>query len=80
VGVEGLERFLPRDTKIPRPFKRVTLRFGEPFTVEAPAERDLHEALEEATTEIMVRIGRLLPQRQWGAYAEAIGASRAPSA
>jgi 1-acyl-sn-glycerol-3-phosphate acyltransferase len=78
VGVEGLERFLPRDTTIPRPFKRVHVRFGEPFTLVAPAEdADRREALAAATTEIMVRIGGLLPERQWGAYAEEIRASRA---
>lgn len=75
VGVIGLERFLPRDTTLPRPFKRVTLRFGEPFTLDAPAESDRREALESATTEIMVRIARLLPERQWGPYAGAIRAS-----
>jgi 1-acyl-sn-glycerol-3-phosphate acyltransferase len=71
VGVEGLERFLPRDTTIPRPFKRVRVRFGEPFTLGPPPDDvDRHEALAAATTEIMVRIARLLPERQWGAYAE----------
>jgi 1-acyl-sn-glycerol-3-phosphate acyltransferase len=76
VGVEGLERFLPRDTTIPRPFKRVHVRFGKQFTLAAPAEdADRHEALAAATTEIMVRIGRLLPEGQWGAYAEEIRAS-----
>jgi 1-acyl-sn-glycerol-3-phosphate acyltransferase len=76
VGVAGLERFLPRDTTIPRPFKRVALRFGEPFTLSAPAEgQERHEALEAATTEIMVRIGRLLPERQWGHYGAAIRAA-----
>jgi hypothetical protein len=76
--VEGLERFLPRDTTIPRPFKRVHVRFGEPFTLIAPAEdADRREALAAATTEIMVRIGRLLPERQWGAYTDAIRASGA---
>jgi 1-acyl-sn-glycerol-3-phosphate acyltransferase len=78
VGVEGLERFLPRDTTIPRPFKRVRVRFGAPFTLAAPAEdADRREALAAATTEIMVRIGRLLPERQWGAYTDAIRASGA---
>jgi 1-acyl-sn-glycerol-3-phosphate acyltransferase len=75
VGVIGLERFLPRDTTFPRLFKRVTLRFGEPFTLDPPAEGDRRETLESATTEIMIRIGRLLPERQWGAYADAIRAS-----
>jgi 1-acyl-sn-glycerol-3-phosphate acyltransferase len=76
VGVEGLERFLPRDTTIPRPFKRVRVRFGEPFTLDAPPDdADRREALSAATTEIMVRIGRLLPERQWGAYADEIGGS-----
>src|SRR5439155_2204851 len=54
VGVQGLERFLPRGKRIPRPFKRVRIRFGEPFTLVAPAGSDPHEELESATTEIMV--------------------------
>lgn len=75
VGIGGLDRFLPRHTKIPRPFKRVGLRFGEPFTVEVPGGRERHEALEAATTELMIRIGRLLPERQWGHYGDAIRGS-----
>ena len=78
VGVGGLERFLPRDTTIPRPFKRVRVRFGEPFALDTPPDdADRHEAIAAATTEIMVRIGRLLPERQWGAYADEIRASAA---
>ena len=53
----------------------VRMRFGEPFTLVAPAGADPHEELESATTEIMVRIGRLLPEDRWGAYAEEIRAS-----
>jgi 1-acyl-sn-glycerol-3-phosphate acyltransferase len=72
VGVGGLDRFLPRNAKIPRLFKRVTLRVGEPFSVDVPTGSERREALEAATTEIMVRIGELLPERQWGAYAPEI--------
>lgn len=72
VGVSGLERFLPPGSVVPRPFKRVTLRFGEPFVLRPTGELDRRETLEAATTELMVRIGRLLPERQWGAYAEEI--------
>jgi 1-acyl-sn-glycerol-3-phosphate acyltransferase len=75
VGVAGLERFLPRDTSIPRPFKRVTMRFGEPFTLDPSPDLDRRASLEAATNEIMVRIGRLLPEPQWGAYAGEIRAS-----
>jgi len=77
VGVGGMDRFLPRHTRIARPFKRVSLRFGEPFTVEAPIGRDRHEALDQVTSDIMVRIGRLLPERQWGHYADEIRTFRA---
>jgi 1-acyl-sn-glycerol-3-phosphate acyltransferase len=72
VGIGGLDRFLPRHTKVPRLFKRVTLRVGEPFMVGVPTGRDRRAGLDEATTEIMVRIGVLLPERQWGAYAAEI--------
>lgn len=75
VGVIGLERFLPRGSVIPRPFRPVTVRFGTPFTLAAPTEMERRGALEAATTEMMVRIGRLLPQERWGAYAEQIRAS-----
>ncbi len=79
VGVVGLERFLPSGALVPRPGKHVTVRFGEPFTLEA-VEGDRKEALDAATTEIMVRIGRLLSPERWGAYAPQILAAARPEA
>ena len=72
VGIGDLDRFLPRHAKIPRLFRRVTLRIGEPFTLDIPTGPERRAALEAATTDIMVRIGGLLPERQWGAYAAQI--------
>lgn len=85
VGIGDLDRFLPRHAKIPRLFRRVTLRVGRPFTVDVPTGPERRAALEEATNDIMVRIGELLPERQWGVYADRIAArvaseARGPSA
>jgi 1-acyl-sn-glycerol-3-phosphate acyltransferase len=79
VGIGELDHFLPRHAKIPRLFKRVTLRIGRPYTVEVPTGAERRAALEAATTDLMVRIGELLPERQWGAYAAEIRARRAAS-
>jgi 1-acyl-sn-glycerol-3-phosphate acyltransferase len=72
VGIGDLDRFLPRHAKVPRLFRRASLRIGAPFRVEVPVGAERRAALEQATTEIMVRIGALLPERQWGAYAPQI--------
>ena len=48
------------------------VRFGEPFTLEVGAT-DREEQDRQARERVMVAIGRLLPQRCWGFYAEAVG-------
>lgn len=49
---------------------RVTVRFGEQFTVPAKADHEDNKAwLNRATDEIMCRIAVLLPPERWGYYA-----------
>ncbi|MGB6895420.1 MAG: hypothetical protein WBF37_05720, partial [Dehalococcoidia bacterium] len=50
----------------------LTVRFGEPFTLEAGAT-SREEQDRQARERVMVAIGRLLPERYWGFYAPAIG-------
>ncbi len=50
----------------------LTVRFGAPFQLSVPrqlprAERDAH-----AARQVMVQIGRLLPEKMWGVYREEI--------
>ena len=81
VGLGGIDRFMPHRGWVPHPGKPVTLRVGRPFTLSgggSGAER--RAALEAGTTELMVRIGRLLRERQWGVYADAIRTSLATEA
>jgi cytidylate kinase len=64
----------PRGRLLPRFGKRVTVRYGAPFTVVDELEaRGLptrgREATEAATRLIMTRIAELLPPRQRGVYA-----------
>lgn len=78
VGIGGIDRFMPDRSWVPHPGKEATLHVGRPFTL-APLTgvADRHAALAAATTELMVRIGRLIPERQWGSYADPIRASLA---
>jgi 1-acyl-sn-glycerol-3-phosphate acyltransferase len=76
IGVSGTRRVWPRGQRLPHPTRRrVVLRVGEPFTINASgtgAER--RAAQVAATTEIMGRIAALLPPDQRGAYTTAAGA------
>lgn len=49
----------------------LNVRFGEPFTL-ASCSGDRQAADDQARERVMVAIGRLLPRRHWGLYAEAI--------
>ncbi len=73
IGVAGTRRVWPRGQRMPHPGRRrVVLRVGAPFTIEAPGTGAVRRAAQvAATTEIMTRIAALLPAAQRGAYASA---------
>jgi 1-acyl-sn-glycerol-3-phosphate acyltransferase len=73
IGVSGTRRVWPRGQRLPHPSRhRVVLRVGEPFTISAPGSGAERRAAQvAATTEIMGRIGALLPPDQRGVYAAA---------
>ena len=78
VAVVDSDLAWPRGRLLPRFGSKVSVRFGQPFTVDqaapvAPAEgekRDRRAATVAATRQIMARIAALLPPRQRGVYAE----------
>jgi len=51
---------------------RLTANFGAPFTLSVPASLPREERDREAARQVMVQIGRLLPEWMWGAYREEI--------
>ena len=85
VAVIDSDVLWPRGRLLPRFGKRVTVRYGAPFSVaEALAEttgpggkRDRRAETEAATRLIMTRIAELLPPRQRGVYADFVPAGTA---
>lgn len=70
VGLGGTHRFWPRGRGL-QFGRRVRMRVGEPFLLEAiPAGTDRREAQRRATREIMNRIAALLPPDQRGAWTD----------
>jgi len=51
---------------------RLTISFGPPFHIDAPRKASRTEKEHLASQQVMVAIGRLLPQDLWGVYAAAI--------
>ncbi len=51
---------------------RLTANFGAPFMLCVPRTLSREERDREAARQVMVRIGKLLPERLWGAYREEI--------
>jgi 1-acyl-sn-glycerol-3-phosphate acyltransferase len=49
---------------------KIVVRAGDLFTLDVPKGNGREEALQEATEEIMCRIGSLLPQKYRGVYAD----------
>ncbi len=91
VAVGDSDLTWPKHSRLPRPGRTVTVRYGRPFRVAeelpaTPAAMDRRAAKEAATALIMARIAELLPERQRGVYgassmgASSIGASRPQSA
>jgi len=85
VAVGDSDRLWPKHSRLPRPGRTVTVRYGRPFRVAeelplAPAGMDRRAAKEAATALIMARIAELLPERQRGVHgASSSGFSRPPS-
>jgi 1-acyl-sn-glycerol-3-phosphate acyltransferase len=60
VGLIGTDEVQPVDTRMPRLFRRVTIRFGEPLDPERYGDYEQeHLALRELTDEVMYEIGQL---------------------
>jgi len=60
VGLIGTDEVQPVDRRMPRLFRRVTVRFGEPLDLSRYADTDAeHLALRELTDEVMYEIGQL---------------------
>ena len=61
---------------------RLTVSFGPPFHVDVPRGASRAEKERLASQQVMVAIGRLLPEELWGVYAaaiqEALAEERAP--
>ena len=69
-GSEPLQNVL----KAFRPAATMTLTFGRPFVVDASVRKADRRQLEEISTEIMVRIARMLPEEYRGHYRDVAGA------
>jgi 1-acyl-sn-glycerol-3-phosphate acyltransferase len=60
VGLIGTDDVQPTDKKVPRLFKRVAIRFGEPISTDRYREQAAdHLALRELTDEVMYEIAQL---------------------
>ena len=53
----------------------LVVRFGPPFLLDGPAPDGAADMDGSVRRQVMLAIGRLLPQRLWGTYAEAIAAA-----
>ena len=60
IGLIGTDEVQPVDRKMPRLFRRVTVRFGEPLDPARYSDAEVeHLALRELTDEVMYEIGQL---------------------
>jgi 1-acyl-sn-glycerol-3-phosphate acyltransferase len=70
VGLVGTDDVQPTDAKLPRPFRRITIRFGEPVPSEHYAGReDEHLVLRQLTDEVMFDIQGLSGYEYQNTYA-----------
>jgi 1-acyl-sn-glycerol-3-phosphate acyltransferase len=70
VGMIGTDEVQPIDRRMPRLFRRVTIRFGEPLDVTRFADADQeHLALRELTDEVMYEIAQLSGYEYMDTYA-----------
>jgi 1-acyl-sn-glycerol-3-phosphate acyltransferase len=74
IGLVGTDLVQAPGHRMPRPFRRVTMRIGDPVTV-IPAERpeDQRKVLRAATNELMARIAELCGQPYLDRYAPGSG-------
>jgi 1-acyl-sn-glycerol-3-phosphate acyltransferase len=83
VGIVGTREVQPPDAKLPRPFKRVSVRFGRPIDVQRYADRaDDRMVLRQIIDEVMFEIRELSGQEYVDEYAtkQAEGFTAAPPA
>ncbi len=73
IGIAGSQRFWPRG-KLPRPFRRMTVRIGPTFVLTMAEAADRRQAMDLTTIELMRHIAELLPPEQRGVYAGTISA------
>lgn len=69
VGVSGTDRFLGRDSRLPRLGVPVTLRVGTPIELASEAEGSRREALTRANGRVMRAIAALTDERHRGDWA-----------
>lgn len=72
VAIAGTQR-LSDWLHLRRPVCRVVV--GKPFHLDQPEGKPTADDLQEMADAIMVRIGEMLPEEYWGAYAERIAAA-----
>ena len=81
VGIVGTDRVQPPDVKLPKPFRRVHLRFGRPIRVERYFDRRNDRlVLRQITDEVMYEIRNLSGQEYVDTYATSGSAEGAPAA
>ena len=68
IAVIGTHRFWRKGSIFPRPFRRMAVKVGDPFTLTMPPGADRKESMRAATTELMRHIAELLPPDQRGVY------------
>ncbi len=68
VGISGSDRFLGRGRRLPRLGARITLRVGQPFTLELDPQLARRAATHAASDELMAHVAALVDERHRGRY------------
>jgi 1-acyl-sn-glycerol-3-phosphate acyltransferase len=68
VGISGTDRFWGRGQILPRPWARISLRVGRPFTLALDPDLPRRAAVQAASDELMRHIAELLDERHRGLY------------
>jgi 1-acyl-sn-glycerol-3-phosphate acyltransferase len=71
VGISGSDSFLGRGKRMPRFGTRITVRAGEPFTLELDPALPRRQAMAQASDDIMRRIAALVEERHRGRFGAA---------